>query len=527
MFGAGLDFGTGSNTDDPFGSRRKTFHHLSLHKDLSKYTERKNSVADYYIPKSSSSRRASKISEFDLEGMSSSYISSSGVSRAKSSRSASYIKNPGQVGDLNGNGNSSSKVSRHASMINTSRPKGLAMKNRSSILSNRLDAKNNNTNKDTLITPISEKSQSSSVLKSDQDQDQEDESIRRKTDLAVNDDKTSKERKKLYKKATGISLAHSVHNAMCDSQSTFCTDSTNQGSSTQNVWDNNNDEENKKDKKDGRKNKKRMRNAVVNQSVQIIDGGEDDEDIFLLCWAPTNEYNQNRIPLSRQKKTDEILTINISGHIFQCWRSTLEKFPDTLLGSDDVRKHFFDPERKEYFFDRDPEIFRHILNYYRSGRLHYPRTDCIGCVDDELAFFGISQDIIADCCYEDYRDRKREYIERTVEDRIEDKNKQAEVVNLPLRQRMWNAFESPHSNTSALVFYYVTGFFIAVSVTANIIETLPWGPGAQGSLPVHTLGQQNVHAFQCLDTACVLIFTFEYVARLYAAPCRVKGGRVE
>lgn len=36
---------------------------------------------------------------------------------------------------------------------------------------------------------------------------------------------------------------------------------------------------------------------------------------------------------------------------------------------------------------------------------------------------------------------------------------------------MWRAFENPHTSTSALVFYYVTGFFIAVSVMANVIET--------------------------------------------------------
>lgn len=40
-----------------------------------------------------------------------------------------------------------------------------------------------------------------------------------------------------------------------------------------------------------------------------------------------------------------------------------------------------------------------------------------------------------------------------------------------MRQKMWRAFENPHTSTSALVFYYVTGFFIAVSVMANVIET--------------------------------------------------------
>lgn len=38
---------------------------------------------------------------------------------------------------------------------------------------------------------------------------------------------------------------------------------------------------------------------------------------------------------------------------------------------------------------------------------------------------------------------------------------------------MWAAFENPHRSSVALVFYYVTGFFIALSVLCNIIETIP------------------------------------------------------
>jgi len=44
------------------------------------------------------------------------------------------------------------------------------------------------------------------------------------------------------------------------------------------------------------------------------------------------------------------------------------------------------------------------------------------------------------------------------------------------RERMWRAFENPQTSTAALVFYYVTGFFIAISVMTNVIETVPCGP---------------------------------------------------
>lgn len=55
---------------------------------------------------------------------------------------------------------------------------------------------------------------------------------------------------------------------------------------------------------------------------------------------------------------------------------------------------------QEYFFDRDPEMFRHILNFYRTGKLHYPRHECIQAFDEELAFYGIVPEIIGDCCME-------------------------------------------------------------------------------------------------------------------------------
>lgn len=101
-------------------------------------------------------------------------------------------------------------------------------------------------------------------------------------------------------------------------------------------------------------------------------------------------------------------------------------------------------------------------------------------------------------------------------------NKETKKFNL--RDSMWRAFEAPHTNTLALVFYYVTGFFIAISVMANIIETIECA-GATGGHEGISCGDQYRDLFFCLDTACVLIFTIEYILRLYAAPDRVVFAR--
>lgn len=173
---------------------------------------------------------------------------------------------------------------------------------------------------------------------------------------------------------------------------------------------------------------------------------------------------------NRRKAEEEKLIINVSGHRFETMRNTLEKYPDTLLGSN-KRELFFDENTKEYFFDRDHDIFRHILNFYRTGKLHCPRHECLTSYDEELTFFGVPPDVIGDCCYGHYQEQKHENAERLLDDKMSENSE----GNLPplsnIRQRMWHAFENHHSSTAASVFYYVTIFFIAVAVMASIVET--------------------------------------------------------
>lgn len=330
-------------------------------------------------------------------------------------------------------------------------------------------------------------------------------------------------------------------------------------------------------------------------------------------WVPIASNPLPQPPLNNEtvRREDEKFVINVSGRRFETWRNTVEKYPDTLLGSSE-RDFFYDEQSKEYFFDRDPDIFRHILNYYRTGKLHYPKHECLMAYDEELAFFGIIPDVIGDCCYEDYRDRKRENAERMLDDRISETNGEKEQEQRSIREQMWRAFENPHTSTAALVFYYVTGFFIAVSVVANVVETVPCtiisrihqnlryykqqetlaaaaaaaasaqqhsilnpsldpsisgnnrslltnhqrtlnssqelntdsSNSVQTTLPTSSSTYYSDHynsynyyyqeaenlscgdtfkvAFFCLDTACVMIFTAEYLLRLYAAPNRCK-----
>lgn len=169
-------------------------------------------------------------------------------------------------------------------------------------------------------------------------------------------------------------------------------------------------------------------------------------------WVPIATHSLPPPPITKdRRKSDDVkLIVNVSGRRFETWRNTLEKYPDTLLGSNE-REFFYDELTKEYFFDRDPDIFRHILNYYRTGKLHYPKHECLTSYDEELAFFGIMPDVIGDCCYEDYRDRKRENAERLMDDKLSENGDQNLQQLTDIRQKMWRAFENPHTSTAALV----------------------------------------------------------------------------
>uniref|UniRef100_A0A674NW80 Potassium voltage-gated channel, Shal-related subfamily, member 2 n=1 Tax=Takifugu rubripes TaxID=31033 RepID=A0A674NW80_TAKRU len=238
-----------------------------------------------------------------------------------------------------------------------------------------------------------------------------------------------------------------------------------------------------------------------------------------LGWMPLARAPMPEPPQQQPRRCDALITLNVSGRRFQTWRDTLERYPDTLLGSTE-RDFFYHEASHEYFFDRDPDIFRHILNFYRSGKMHCARQECFSAFEEELAFFGIVADLISDCCCEEYKDRRRENLERIHDDEESDPTNDLISTDTSFRQCMWRAFENPHTSTMALVFYYVTGFFIAVSVLANVAETVPCG--AAPNRPEVSCGDRHALAFFCLDTACVMIFTVEYLLRLLAAPSRYK-----
>ncbi|CAG8459455.1 6214_t:CDS:2 [Paraglomus occultum] len=68
------------------------------------------------------------------------------------------------------------------------------------------------------------------------------------------------------------------------------------------------------------------------------------------------------------------IVLNVGGVKYETYRSTLTAYPDTLLGRMFQTRNaalLHPTNGNEYFIDRDGHVFRHILQFYRTGELHY------------------------------------------------------------------------------------------------------------------------------------------------------------
>lgn len=104
------------------------------------------------------------------------------------------------------------------------------------------------------------------------------------------------------------------------------------------------------------------------------------------------------------------LYLNVGGQKHETFVSTLASIPDTRLAWI-AERALKDPrplgQKREFFFDRNPAVFTHILNFYRTGKLHCPRDVCGPLFEEELNFWGLDEKQIETCCwakYDEHRD---------------------------------------------------------------------------------------------------------------------------
>lgn len=155
---------------------------------------------------------------------------------------------------------------------------------------------------------------------------------------------------------------------------------------------------------------------------------------------------------------DDRVTINISGMRFETEQRTLSNFPCTLLGNPLKRQKYFDPVKREFFFDRNRPSFDAILYFYQSdGRLRRPVNVPIDVFTEEIRFYELGENAM--CKYKEEEGFA-----------IED---EPELPKRTLQKSIWLLFEYPESSLGARFVAIISVTVIILSIVCFCFETIP------------------------------------------------------
>ncbi|XP_063448536.1 potassium voltage-gated channel protein Shaw-like [Mytilus trossulus] len=170
--------------------------------------------------------------------------------------------------------------------------------------------------------------------------------------------------------------------------------------------------------------------------------------------------------------------INVGGTLFETKWSTLQRHCDTLLGSLTTTSEYYNKDKKQFFFDRNPELFNTILDFYRNGELHFPTHICGWNWKQELEFWRISVTDISECCYPKYIKYEKDqnlvnYIKNAFIVRTAEYQTHKVSCLAGIKQRIWLFLEEPTSSIAAKIFSIFYLLIVLLSAITPMLVTHP------------------------------------------------------
>ena len=221
----------------------------------------------------------------------------------------------------------------------------------------------------------------------------------------------------------------------------------------------------------------------------------------------TDKLNSNFEDL-QQPSQDAKIVINVSGLRFQTYIATLERFPDTLLGSAIKRERYYDHELDELFFDRNRSAFEAILGFYQNdGSMFRPDNVPVKIIAGEIMFFELGSAAV---------DQLFEMPGYTsTEETVLPKNK--------LQRHIWLLCEHPDSSMCARVLAFWSLAVILVSIVTFCLESMPEFrcQRDESSTDDPCSGKKEQPWFS-IEIVCIVWFTLEYLVRLLSSPEKIK-----
>ncbi|KAM3861442.1 voltage-gated potassium channel regulatory subunit KCNF1-like [Diretmus argenteus] len=225
------------------------------------------------------------------------------------------------------------------------------------------------------------------------------------------------------------------------------------------------------------------------------------------------------------------IVVNIGGVKQQLYGDVLNRYPETRLAelvncspgsSEDMSSlcDDYDPDTGEFYFDRDPDVFKCIIELYYYGEIHMKRGVCPICFMKEMEFWKIDSEFLDECCKSNLKEVEDELAEiaAKVKTILVDRGGDPAARGWQRVQMcLWRLMEKPESSLPARVIAVASFFFILVSSVVMCVGTIPdlQVEDSEGNLVEHP-------TLEVIETVCILWFTVEYILRLISSPNKVK-----
>ena len=213
--------------------------------------------------------------------------------------------------------------------------------------------------------------------------------------------------------------------------------------------------------------------------------------------------NSPRLSSLPYKKCSERVQINVSGGRYETLATTLDKYPETILGTKEKRKRLINGPNNEIFFNRHRAAFEAILFYFQSsGNLSKPQGITMELFENECMFYQLSKRSIKRMKEKEnflYKDKK------PIPPRFN---------RMKLKIFQFLDFPLDFQNKSALFFFIISYAFIIISILLYCAESvlMLWYQYDQD------LAKEIIDIGYTIEFSLNTFFALEYLVRLCVFP---------
>lgn len=215
----------------------------------------------------------------------------------------------------------------------------------------------------------------------------------------------------------------------------------------------------------------------------------------------------------QSKPSNNIITVNVSGKIFEFQREDLEVYPQSLLARQSRAGRYYDFDRKDYFFDRSRIAFDSIFNFYiYRGALTFPENYPEQLVMDEFYFFGLYD-------YLDPLEKKGLAKPSNIAHKL------AITPKYEWQTFLWHLLEHPDKNLMSKVFSIMTLVVIAFSMIIMCLDTLPSlgsSPAPSSTNSTNESPKTMQKELFAMESFCIIYFTIELILRFIVSPTKMR-----